>query len=559
MRNLKKLLAVITVVALMATLFVIPASAAGLSDIADTQYESAISRLNALGIITGREDGKFYPDDTITRAEFAAVVIRSLGYGDAAAAAQGQTKYTDVTAGFWATGYINLATSLGIIKGRPDGTFAPNDKVLYEEAVTMVVRSLGYEPAAVANGGYPTGYLVVAAQEGVTDDAAGVAGMQASRALVAKMVDNALEVEMMGQVAYGTEIKFEKNGKTLLTDFLKLKEYEATVESVDAAEMEIKVELADIDSYGDKGGSNQTYDVFETLNVNGLKGAVVTIWVKEISNADDMIYNIKLNSTILYDYITEVNGEDDAAVLSGDDIDADEADNFTFKNVDNDYDLAVGFTATLNTNNATSNRAEYLLDTFAKVILVEGNIKSIEAYSLVEGGLITAIDDSDITYTKQDTKGKKVRALDDADSLMVVLDGEIATAADLDVDMLFDVWTSADGEEIVISASSMKAEGSLDKVYTDKVYVDGTKIDLDNDYANKYYSKNDGTKYEVWAEGDVGEALIGTDVVGYKAPKGGKIRYLKGAGSTTTTEFWGVITKAYETDEEYLQDRKSVV
>ena len=139
MRDLKKLVALIVTIAIMATL-AIPAFAAP-ADVVGTEYEGAVSRLVALGVITGDPDGSFRPNGDITRAEFAAVVVRALGLQEVADYAKGVTKFSDVPANHWAAGYINVASAQGIINGYGDGKFGPNDKVLFEQAVAMIVRA----------------------------------------------------------------------------------------------------------------------------------------------------------------------------------------------------------------------------------------------------------------------------------------------------------------------------------------------------------------------------------------------------------------------------------
>ena len=202
MRNLKKLVAFIVTLAMIAT-FAIPAFAAAPADVVGTDYEGAVSRLVALGVINGYPDGNFGPDDSITRAQFAAIVVRALGYESVAASAAGVTKFSDVAANNWASGYINLAVSLGIIKGYGDGKFGPEDKVLYEQAVTMVVRALGQDAFAEKKGGYPSGYLVQAKVIGFTNGVTGVAGVAATRGIVALLVDNAKGVVLYEQTAFG--------------------------------------------------------------------------------------------------------------------------------------------------------------------------------------------------------------------------------------------------------------------------------------------------------------------------------------------------------------------
>lgn len=202
MRNLKKLVALIVTLALLAT-FAIPAFAATPADVKGTDYEGAVTRLAALGVINGYPDGTFGPNDPITRAQFAAVVVRALGNESLASTASGVTQFSDVPATHWASGYINIAVSLKIINGYGDGKFGPDDKVTFDQAVTMIVRALGAQAFADAKGGFPTGYLIMGKQLGFSNGVAGVAGVPATRGIVAQLIDNAKSIVFFEQTGFG--------------------------------------------------------------------------------------------------------------------------------------------------------------------------------------------------------------------------------------------------------------------------------------------------------------------------------------------------------------------
>lgn len=219
MKNLKKVLAL--VVALTMVLGTV--SFAAFTDVAeDSNVYTAVQTLSSLSILNGYEDGSFGPEKDITRAEFCAVVCRALGLGDPA---KGATSFTDVAADHWASGYINLAAGQGIVNGYGNGLFGPEDNVTYEQAVKMLVVALGFEPMAAQKGGYPTGYLVVANTYGMTENvvAAGDAA-PANRGVVAQLTYNALDIPMMAQTGFGTNVEYKiqdgNNGtkyQTLLT------------------------------------------------------------------------------------------------------------------------------------------------------------------------------------------------------------------------------------------------------------------------------------------------------------------------------------------------------
>ncbi|MCD8049640.1 MAG: S-layer homology domain-containing protein [Clostridia bacterium] len=206
------------------------------SDVASTaSYADAVNLLSNLGIITGYEDGTFRPDETITRAETATIMVRMLGMDDNIE--QGDSTFTDVSASDWFSGYVNKAWEAGIINGMGDGTFAPNDNVTYEQVVKMLVCALGYEPAATAAGDYPTGYLAIAANNkiGLVKGVSGTVGQAASRATVAKLVYNALEIELMDQTEWTTGINggtwSVQEGKTILSEYLEMEKVDGVVVS----------------------------------------------------------------------------------------------------------------------------------------------------------------------------------------------------------------------------------------------------------------------------------------------------------------------------------------
>lgn len=204
MKNLKKVLALVVVFAMMLSTVAFAGSFPDVAD--DADYASAIETLAAMGFFKGDDNGNFNPDATITRAEYAVIVCRLLGIEGSAT---GKCDFTDA-ADHWATGYIKMANQYGIVKGYGDGNFGPDDAVKYEEAVKMLVCALGYEPMATSKGGYPTGYIAVASQIGLLDGVSGAAqGTGAARNIVATMTYNALDIPVMEQVGFGTEISYE--------------------------------------------------------------------------------------------------------------------------------------------------------------------------------------------------------------------------------------------------------------------------------------------------------------------------------------------------------------
>lgn len=108
---------------------------------ADTQghwASEAIRKMAGRGILKGYEDGTFGPSKQITRAEFAAVVARTFGFEGTAAT----SPFKDAQLGKWYTEPVVNLYEKGIVTGRPDGTFGVNDSITNEEMAVMISRSL---------------------------------------------------------------------------------------------------------------------------------------------------------------------------------------------------------------------------------------------------------------------------------------------------------------------------------------------------------------------------------------------------------------------------------
>ncbi len=192
-------------------------------DIADTKYAEAARILGALGIMVGdAETGAFRPNDNILRSEMSKVAVYSVGLEEVAKSATHQTRFPDVVSNHWANGPINVADQQGMVVGDDVGTFRPDDPVLFQEAVTIMVRALGYEPMASTRGGYPTGYMVVASDNQMLKGITATANAPATRGDVAQLVFNSLTVNLMEQTGFGSNASYEVVDKTLLYDRLNV-------------------------------------------------------------------------------------------------------------------------------------------------------------------------------------------------------------------------------------------------------------------------------------------------------------------------------------------------
>lgn len=103
-------------------------------------FAEAVGRVNALGIASGREGGKFSPKESITRAEF----VKMASACDSVVEAE--CPFPDVPENHWAREAIASAYAKGWIQGDANGRFRPSDKISRAEAVIILNKMLGRQP-----------------------------------------------------------------------------------------------------------------------------------------------------------------------------------------------------------------------------------------------------------------------------------------------------------------------------------------------------------------------------------------------------------------------------
>ena len=193
-----------------------PASAAGTSgftDIADARTADAAEMLRLLGVVDGTGGTSFKPGGTLTRAEFCKMTVEIMGRGGEEPAQRSRTIFTDVGPTYWARGYVNLASSITIgggtgedasagtrlIMGVGDGTFQPNRPITYGEAVTILMRVLGYSDGDVATGtNWYDGYVGLGQSSGLADGLTISGGDNITRGQAAILFYNLLFTESKG-------------------------------------------------------------------------------------------------------------------------------------------------------------------------------------------------------------------------------------------------------------------------------------------------------------------------------------------------------------------------
>lgn len=262
----------------------------------DDYYQKALALCSSLGVISGFEDGSVKPEEKVTRAQMASIVLRMLALSGTSPY---QGIFTDVSDSHWAASQIQSAYEASIVNGMGDGTFAPDAEVTYAQVMVMLVNAMNYKEDADYYGGWQQGYIKEAGEIGLLKNAPGSADVASDRGVVIKMVYNALLADYKevrtydeyGQPKYSTdktlaEVKFdviEAKGMLIGTEKTSLRG--------DVQEGQLLIDMKD--------GKDVTAETYDTI-LTGLEdyvGQYVTYYYRENSGKTDEVLAVTYDSS----------------------------------------------------------------------------------------------------------------------------------------------------------------------------------------------------------------------------------------------------------------------
>jgi peptidoglycan hydrolase-like protein with peptidoglycan-binding domain len=126
----------------LAALFATPAPVQAISfvDVSKSDwFADAVGALSDAGIVAGRADGTFGPDDPVTRAEFAVLVVRCLGIPPV-----GEHPFVDFPRGVWFEPFVAALYQSGLTTGLSPTEYGPYKTISRQQAVSLAVRALAY-------------------------------------------------------------------------------------------------------------------------------------------------------------------------------------------------------------------------------------------------------------------------------------------------------------------------------------------------------------------------------------------------------------------------------
>ena len=203
MRNLKRALSLLLSSTMVLGMLVMGSSAASYQDVKTSHNTEAIEVLQAVGIMTGDQNGKFNPDAKVTRNEMAVIMCNLLDY--TVASYKGTAPFTDVPA--WAEPYVAACYTNGITAGISATQYGGNQTVTTGEAALMLLKALGYFQYS---GDFGQDWLVETTKTGSTAGLFGGVKNGAREALtrndVAQMVLNTLKADVVVAEKNGSDI-----------------------------------------------------------------------------------------------------------------------------------------------------------------------------------------------------------------------------------------------------------------------------------------------------------------------------------------------------------------
>ena len=307
MRNLKRMLSLAVAAMMLIGMMVIGASAADVyedfTDKDEIQNQEAVATMVALGVFEGKDDGSYFdPTGTVTRAEMAKIVAVCLSGGVDPVTGSGSTtvQFSDVPTTHWAYKYISYCVQQGIIAGRGDGTFGPEDPVTGSAAAKMFLCALGYKAdlEGLVGNDWELNTNILANQDAKLYD--GLSGIDASAGLsrdnTAQMAYNAVQAQ---EVYYDnltgdhSDVLQTFTKGTMLTNRFNVVKVEGIAVANDvfgingySAVQSGKMRLEGT-SYTDSDGKTQEgyYDGIYTVSLdNDLVGQCVVLYVKYQNN-----------------------------------------------------------------------------------------------------------------------------------------------------------------------------------------------------------------------------------------------------------------------------------
>lgn len=492
------------------------------SDYEGAVYAEAVETLNGLGIISFFEDGTFRPEQSYSRADCAAVMIKLKGFSEKEIQIGNNYPWIDVNDETASVGAILKAYELGIIVGDGDGYYHPDKAVTMQQLEVMLVKILGYEKMAEQYGGFPLGYEKLASDLKLLKGVSGDSSQAVSRGNAAIMIYNALDINMMQYDLSGDVSVSIKDGITILSEYMDIEKGTAQIEANDRTSLPgyKKVGKGQIMLGGSSVYKGET-------NANDYLGYIVTYYLN--TDADTLVY------------ITPDRNKNSEVTVNASEL-CDEAVNENITRLyyyDGDKEKSYRLSSTLDVvyNGCVDN--DFNTDSFD---IIKGNIKllDVEDDGIYDIAFINEY--RDYLITAADGYNNKLYGLYDreinlSEEAEVIFKNEKGDSVDwttLETNQVASVYASKDENYIRAYISSEQISGKVDSVYN----KDGDKI--------LKISNGDVYKLEDIPELEIAKISAGSEIILYLNIYGDVAAF---EIDTTGTMKYGYLLKASKSDE----------
>ena len=574
MMKLRKTLVTLLVLSMILAGFTGVAGAT-FSDTANSAAKNKIEKLAALGVLAGYPDGTFKPDNNITRAEFAKIACVLAGLKSSGDILKNSpSKFSDVAAGEWFTGWVNLAVSQGYMKGYPDGTFKPQANISNAEVLTVLCRLLGYSDNLP--GEWPIEYLVKAADLDISKGLTFDSSAPATRANVCWFSEQSLEVD---NVEWDKDKdKFVKivPAETILSEAFEggIKK-KALCYGWEVTSDKTKISLYAGDGNGGfnpASADSKAWVVNKDVTLNGVThvsglankiidfvvnddneiiyaevkayGLLSDVEAEKVSNTrfkiNDKTYNVnagalgKLKNTVAPVVNKSVNGLNNAVPAVPDANGWDQYNDFVAEVWDN----ADGFDKVYALLNADGEVAFVYGGQDAKPGVVKSVNSTTKKITFKTGA--AGAQNADLTAYNADATNKDK-------SIIVFRDGKVASVTDIQENDLLSVAQNANGYDYKLTARSSSATGTLQEHNAARTSftIGGTSYKTPT-AADASLSDDGGSEYKGAL---IGAATDFKDYLGKEAKvlldSNGRIRYMISDEKAVSAAQYGVVAEVY--------------
>ena len=541
---------------------------AAFTDSADIKVDTeVVDTLVALGVVNGYDDGSFKPNGTVTRAEMAKMIyVLRTGNSDASAYNDDKTSFTDIGS-HWARGYIKYCQSLGIIAGKSNTKFCPNDKVTAQEAAKMLLVTLGYDAAKAGLTGpsWAAKTNALADENGLLEDVNTSFTAACPRQYAAQLIYNTIDTPTVvwRDDAYTNVTLLGTDNKTVGEKYMGLQKWIGTFEGdnsiVSAKDGEISV-TGSIDGEHKTSGSNvhSVRAQFKADFDNKYVGEEVSVLFKDGNtgtknqpDAKDTIFGIYVTgNTKVYNIVKgDLQSCSDAGKIKFNDKKYDVA---AHSNADNDDVIVTNFNTTTTADTIGTAGSGATAAQVATYITRNYKVNSNDAIKFVandDDKIVKAYVTtskfgkvSSVTSSKIGVEGLGTKDLDDC----VVYDGIKAG----DLVQYVEAYQSSERKNIITKAETVEGKIEAFKSSDSQIRVNGNwykfsaNTAVATDFTNSALTSNDvDDTYELIVDGkyyvaynkisgfnNYAVATVGTTEFGDT-----RVKLLKADGSEVTT------------------------